>query len=252
MPKNIKISIPIPCHENWNAMTPVDKGRFCASCQKKVFDFTKSSDREIALILKNIDNACGRFTNHQLNRDLVIPKEKSSLWMAASAAIVSFLTIGLHNSVAQQLKNISTQSTYSKNKKTKKKRPTYISEITVNGRVIDIDSISVPSANVRIMRTNKVVSADSNGNFSINVYKGDTIEVSFTGMLTKNITIKDDKNLIILLDVNPESPFQINQTIYKTTTYATSGVTVVIESKTYTSKRTFFGRIFHSISSLFQ
>jgi len=94
MKRSIQISIPTPCHENWDAMTPADKGRFCASCQKTVFDFTNSSDREIASLLKNTDSACGRFRNNQLNRNLIIPKEKSSLWIAASAAIVSFLTIG--------------------------------------------------------------------------------------------------------------------------------------------------------------
>ena len=75
-------------------MTPKAKGRFCASCQKTVIDFTASSDREIASMLKNQKSACGRFREGQLNRNLILPAEKLSVWLAASAAVVSFLTIG--------------------------------------------------------------------------------------------------------------------------------------------------------------
>ena len=101
MRKSVYISIPAPCHENWDAMNTEDKGRFCASCQKKVFDFTKSSNREIASVLKDTENICGRFNVNQINRDLIIPKEKSSIWIAASAAIISFLTIGNQTILAQ-------------------------------------------------------------------------------------------------------------------------------------------------------
>jgi len=63
----MKISIPKPCHENWNEMLPEEKGRFCLSCQKCVLDFTKLSDDEI---LKSLEkpNQCGRFSNQQLER----------------------------------------------------------------------------------------------------------------------------------------------------------------------------------------
>ena len=33
--------IPNPCHEDWNKMTPEDKGRHCSVCDKVVIDFTK-------------------------------------------------------------------------------------------------------------------------------------------------------------------------------------------------------------------
>lgn len=47
MINKLQISIPKPCHEKWSEMIPEEKGRFCAMCQKTVYDFTKSSDREI-------------------------------------------------------------------------------------------------------------------------------------------------------------------------------------------------------------
>lgn len=73
MPQRLRIHIPEPCHEDWNAMTPADKGRHCASCNKVVMDFTAMSDAQIIAYFQSAkENTCGRFYNHQLNRDFYL------------------------------------------------------------------------------------------------------------------------------------------------------------------------------------
>jgi hypothetical protein len=78
MSKKIQLSIPKPCHENWDAMTPVEKGRFCGSCQKQVVDFSNMSDRQVAEFFKkpSTGSVCGRFMTDQLERHIEIPKKR--------------------------------------------------------------------------------------------------------------------------------------------------------------------------------
>ncbi|WP_288458801.1 TonB-dependent receptor plug domain-containing protein [uncultured Chryseobacterium sp.] len=67
----MKITIPKPCHENWELMTPEDKGRFCEVCSKTVRDFTNASDEEIINVFSTTsENICGNFNESQLDRDL--------------------------------------------------------------------------------------------------------------------------------------------------------------------------------------
>jgi hypothetical protein len=67
---SVKITIPSPCHEDWNAMTPKDKGRHCDSCAKTVVDFTTWQPQAILLHFKINKNVCGRFTEDQLNEPI--------------------------------------------------------------------------------------------------------------------------------------------------------------------------------------
>jgi hypothetical protein len=64
----LKIRIPKPCHEDWNAMTPNQQGRFCDSCTKNVVDFTQMKAPEIQeyFTRNHGKKICGRFNNEQL------------------------------------------------------------------------------------------------------------------------------------------------------------------------------------------
>lgn len=97
MSKAISIHVPEPCHENWQHMTPKEKGRFCGSCQKTVVDFTTMSDKELLDYFTKAagQTTCGRFTNDQLNRKIepIINKRRFSVpyvWNVLLASALFF------------------------------------------------------------------------------------------------------------------------------------------------------------------
>ncbi|MGC4041266.1 MAG: energy transducer TonB [Flavobacterium sp.] len=75
---NYKISIPKPCNESWDKMTPDETGRFCSSCVKSVVDFSEMKASEIQdFFIKNQgQKVCGRFRNEQLDSIIIqVPRD---------------------------------------------------------------------------------------------------------------------------------------------------------------------------------
>lgn len=66
----MKITIPKPCHENWDNMTPNEKGKFCSVCSKTVHDFTSFSDEKLINTFDSNKDICGRFRKDQLDVNL--------------------------------------------------------------------------------------------------------------------------------------------------------------------------------------
>ncbi len=93
-PKAIQLTIPQPCHEDWNQMTPQEQGRFCDACQKCVVDFTQFTDQELYNYINTHigEKTCGRFQASQLNRSIQLPPQPHSklyrLAVAMGLAIV--------------------------------------------------------------------------------------------------------------------------------------------------------------------
>ncbi|MGX5685411.1 TonB-dependent receptor plug domain-containing protein [Chryseobacterium cucumeris] len=106
----MKITIPKPCHENWNAMTPDEKGRFCAVCSKTVRDFRRASDDEIIDVFADASQEiCGAFNPLQLNRDLHYSYINSLFVKFAVGAMLT--TGGIVSVNAQQNKTCDTLKT---------------------------------------------------------------------------------------------------------------------------------------------
>lgn len=81
----LKLSIPTPCHEDWNKMTPDETGRHCSVCVKSVVDFTNMSDEEVKYFFlnkKEDERVCGRFKQTQLHRITIeLPQNILSMQM---------------------------------------------------------------------------------------------------------------------------------------------------------------------------
>jgi hypothetical protein len=52
-----------PCHEDWDALSPVDRGRFCRSCDKQVLDLSSMTEVEARTVLRENagQNICVRY-----------------------------------------------------------------------------------------------------------------------------------------------------------------------------------------------
>jgi hypothetical protein len=74
-------------------MTPVDKGRFCDSCAKKVVDFSILTDKEINERVRNASgNMCGRFRKDQLDKTFTLqPKIQLSTQRRFFQYLISIL-----------------------------------------------------------------------------------------------------------------------------------------------------------------
>lgn len=75
--KALEISIPTACHESWQAMTLVEKGRFCLNCQKEVIDFTSWNEEQLKQFFQSQpSNVCGRFRPEQLKKYQLAPNAR--------------------------------------------------------------------------------------------------------------------------------------------------------------------------------
>lgn len=83
--RQYQISIPEPCTEKWQEMSPTEKGAYCKKCSKEVVDFTQVSQLELSRKLATGESLCGRFRRDQLDRPLPVLSRNS--WKQKIAAL---------------------------------------------------------------------------------------------------------------------------------------------------------------------
>ncbi len=196
MTDNIRISIPKPCHEDWNKMTPADKGRFCANCQKKVYDFTFATDREILEKFNSGENLCGRFLPSQLGRELSVPRNKPSWWIAAAIGLLTFLHPG-NTLYAQDEPNIVQTENHENQSSGNSSQP--LTEHLITGIVSD-SAGTIPGVNVVVKGTTRSVQTDIDGNYSIMATPGEVLVFSFVGMNDQEIIVGSSHKINVTMD----------------------------------------------------
>lgn len=228
MKQKIQISIPEPCNEGWHNMTPVEKGRFCASCQKTVLDFTNLSDNEIIKLVSKNDTLCCRINVSQLNRNLIETKRTSNYFGYFATSVLAFLGLGTESLVAQE-KPLQEQTDLKKLNKASdsvKKFPIY-------GKVF-LENKTLPKVSVLNKTSNFETETDENGIYNILVSNGDVLIFSYLGLLSQERIVKENK----LMNVNMK--YSDNEVKME---YCVTG---------FIKKRTFFGRTFHKIGNWFR
>lgn len=188
------IQILKPCHENWDKMSPAEKGRFCGSCQKQVHDVTTWTDTQIkSQYYANNQQLCIRIPQERLS-DPSKAKPRLVLFLAFVLAI--WLSFKSNVSKAFSISPISDPKEDDKRIK--------LDSIIVKGSIQDTIEANEPLAfaAIQIRRGNKMLASaisDLEGNFNITVkddslYQGDSllIQVNYVGFkeLKKYFKIK--------------------------------------------------------------
>lgn len=175
------ISIPNPCKENWDEMTPVDGGKHCNHCSKKVYDFTGYSDKQLYQFFEQNKGAiCGLYLNEQVNRTIIIPLQpKSQLYRLSIAMGLTLLFSQPLITTAQSRPPIKQDSLVTKSNKLI--GPENIVDLI--GRVTNENKHPIANASITIIKNGVEYansSSDNEGNFNIYSIPTDTYEISIT------------------------------------------------------------------------
>jgi CarboxypepD_reg-like domain len=192
----LMLSIPNPCSENWNNMTPQEKGRFCDACQKCVVDFTAMPDAAVLdYFNKNNGKVCGRFEKRQLDRVLIINNIRYQKRFNIAASLLFLSSLGFANTVKPNaVMPLRVQQFYAKSNlletSISASHETSSDEmITIKGNVIDSMKEAMVGASVALKGTTIGTIADIDGEFTITLsretFKDGILVVSLIGYETQ-------------------------------------------------------------------
>lgn len=192
------ISIPQPCHQNWNQMTPVEQGRHCTQCSKTVTDFTAMTNTEIINYFARQGNVCGRFGDTQLaglNNYLAVEEKTRFSWkkLAIAAAVTSLFATA----------NVNAQRTLGKVRVSQsvnqiKDTPGIdsVTYSTIKGKIVDgSDSTALPGVSIIVKGTGIGTQTNINGEFTLRVPStAESLHISFIGFQNYEAQISEFAN----------------------------------------------------------
>ncbi len=180
----IQISIPQPCSEDWNKMTPLEQGRFCDSCQKCVVDLTGFTDEQLYKYFAEHkdEKVCGRFQNWQLKRQVALPPEPRNRfykWFISLGFVIFLAELFVSEAKAQEA--VKTES--------------------ITGKVANMKG--KPLKDIAVTIYNTTYSADvrtnSEGHFLMNLPNAGSYNISMRAGDYKTTTIE---NIIVDTSIN--------------------------------------------------
>lgn len=209
-----KIQIPKPCNENWNEMTPTQKGMFCSNCKKEVINYEYYSNFQLAKTISTSDGICGRFTIEQL--DFELETNKNNYFQRIGLAF-GFTSLLISTPIFSQTQKPKIEVNDKKETELTKV-DTLNGTIEFSGTIYEktrnaqqkFDSIPLPGVNVIQKNTKNGVQTNLEGEFKINIpiidFENNVILIfSFIGMENKEINIfRTNRNLKIEMIQGPQ------------------------------------------------
>lgn len=246
---NVKITIPKPCTENWENMKPLEKGRFCDSCEKEVLDFTKFSTTELTDYFKYPKgNVCGRINDSQLVDSILLPSQTNNFkYLIYKLFVASFLT--LLTSVKSYSNEVGEKNTVYQNDQLLKTpivdHSKIDSLITISGIIRALeDGLPIPGAKITLKGRPEFTVTGVDGKFKFQL-KPDSLQkvilvVQYLGYETKEIEAKIANRQDLAINLTLQS------TVMGEVVVVRAGGIVVKRSLTnrigYFFKRVFTGR----------
>jgi TonB-dependent SusC/RagA subfamily outer membrane receptor len=207
--QKLQLSIPEPCHENWQQMTPTDQGRFCNACAKEVIDFSTMTDMQVLNYFSNLthEKVCGRALPEQLNRPISRPAEpKKRLFWYWNYFVMFFMFFAKGNSARAQggIKPVTELSPVKIRGGMVAMSPVKQQESRlITGKVTNKDGNPVSFATIKIKGSSIGRTADANGNYSIKVHPGEILNISASGYKETEVAVGTLSSINTQLELYP-------------------------------------------------
>lgn len=233
-----RITIPEPCHEDWDKMTPTEKGRFCAACKRNLVDFTTYSTQDLFReISASNGNVCGRFRNDQLNKLIYAePYKKPGFISYAFASALAFFNapsatakhktntaiVGIENPLASKYSVTSNET----------------DTLTIRGIVVDTTGKSIgEGVQISIQELPYDTFTGTNGEFSLIIRS--KVESDSLTFLVNPFSDYSGELRVAITELYERKPLQITVNKSCAIGRGTTGIPSVEEVSTYTTKQLF-------------
>ncbi|WP_181304945.1 carboxypeptidase-like regulatory domain-containing protein [Rufibacter sp. XAAS-G3-1] len=224
--RRLTVSVPQPCHEDWNAMTPAFQGRFCQNCSKTVVDFTAMSDAEVVNWLEKADSrVCARLRSDQQEKEMrgVPTARQRWTWQAFALGMAAWLSVKTAEAKESTSFPALEQGSQAMKNKTFAKIAlplTIDSSRIVKGVVLDVSTKGhIPGVTVFLKGTAIAASTDKDGKFTLPIpdtFPENELNLIFShiGYLYQEIHLKDlpkHGNIIVRLFSNTSNTISIGE-----------------------------------------
>ncbi len=196
--QKIQLSIPEPCHESWQLMSPTEQGRFCNSCAKEVIDFSTMTDVEVLNYFSSLksEKICGRVLPIQLDNPISRPIEpKKKLFWYWNYITLFFLFFSKSPVKAQntvgKISSIPVKHPPGQIKMGMMSRDTHLHPVVViAGKITDDNGKGIPFVTIKEKGTQSGATSDEYGVYKLKV-NGliSIVEISAAGYVTNEFNL---------------------------------------------------------------